>query len=205
MNRGRAPNLSDEDLRAILEVSDGEENLMEVLEDSEYGECENFETVEDIRGYINDTEALPLSLPAPASVTLQRPSTSSPDRILPPLFDDEPAAVLPLQNDFPRVEEASFEQPSTPLPDRTQTHSPITNNLRTPLLTNNSAWSSQIRPLEREIFTGYDQGKLQNMIFTDDTDLWSIFRSILDIDMILLMVTQTNIYAAQLQALPVLK
>lgn len=123
MNRRRAPNLSDEDLRAILEVSDGEENLMEVLEDSEYGECENFETVEDIRGYINDTEALPLSLPAPASVTLQQPSTSSPDRILPPLFDDEPAAVLPLQNDLPRVEEASFEQPSTPLPDRTQTHS----------------------------------------------------------------------------------
>ncbi|KOB64858.1 putative piggybac transposable element-derived, partial [Operophtera brumata] len=205
MNRRRAPNLSDEDLRAILEVSDGEENLMEVLEDSEYGECENFETVEDIRGYINDTEALPLSLPALASVTLQQPSTSSPDRILPPLFDDEPAAVLPLQNDLPRVEEASFEQPSTPLPDRTQTHSPITNNLRTPLLTNNSAWSSQIRPLEREIFTGYDQGKRQNMIFTDDTDLWSIFRSILDIDMILLMVTQTNIYAAQLQALPVLK
>lgn len=196
MNRPRP--LTDEELCRILEESDGEENLVGALEDSECGEFldENIESVENIGEYINvnNVEVSLVLPPADSSVTLQNPCMSSPDRFLPPLFENEPA-VLPL----PMSEEATF-QPS--MHEQAPTHS------RTPRINFQilpTAWSFEIRPLEREVFTGYDNGKRQDQIFGKNTDLWTIFRSIVDDEMIRLMVTQTNIYAGQLQLLPAVK
>lgn len=178
---------------------------MTALENSECGELpnEDIETLEDIREYVyeNNFRELPVLPLSSTSVVLQPPCLSSPERILPPLFHDEPA-VLPL----PTVEEALFDQPS--VHERDPTHR-LSNYSRTPG-TNNfpllpTAWTYEILPLKREIFTGYDNGKRQNHFFGENVDLWTIFRAIVDDEMISLMVTQTNIYAAQLQILPTIK
>ncbi|KAF9405324.1 hypothetical protein HW555_013894, partial [Spodoptera exigua] len=127
------------------------------------------------------------------------PCTYLPEQVLPPLFDEQPA-VLPSV-----IAETTFDQPgmhesvSTLRLSHDSSHSQI-HRSQLP-----SAWSFEMRPLQREVFSGYDNGKRQSQCFGENSDLWTIFRSLVNAEMIELMVTQTNIYAAQLQRLSNLK
>ncbi|KAH9645943.1 hypothetical protein HF086_011405 [Spodoptera exigua] len=136
---------------------------------------------------------------APSSSALQEPCTYLPEQVLPPLFDKQPA-VLPSV-----IAETTFDQPgmhelvSTLRLSHDSSHSQI-HRSQLP-----SAWSFEMRPLQREVFSGYDNGKRQSQCFAENSDLWTIFRSLVNAEMIELMVTQTNIYATQLQRLSNLK
>lgn len=56
---------------------------------------------------------------------------------------------------------------------------------------------SEIRNLPRQVFTGYNEGKRQERLFSDQSDLWTIFTNIFDEDIIEFMVVETNRYALQ--------
>ncbi|CAG4981938.1 unnamed protein product [Colias eurytheme] len=58
-------------------------------------------------------------------------------------------------------------------------------------------WQSEIRNLPRQVFTGYNEGKRQERLFSGQSDLWTIFTHIFDEDIIEFMVVETNRYALQ--------
>ena len=58
-------------------------------------------------------------------------------------------------------------------------------------------WQSEIRSLPRQVFTGYNEGKRQEQLFSDQSDLWTIFTHIFDEDIIEFMVVETNRYDLQ--------
>lgn len=60
-----------------------------------------------------------------------------------------------------------------------------------------STWNMNIRPLERECFTGFNLSKRQFHHFNADSDLWTIFFQILTDDIIDFLIAETNTYASQ--------
>lgn len=60
-------------------------------------------------------------------------------------------------------------------------------------------WSIEVRPLQKKIFTGHNNPTKQAQLFHSSTSILTIFRKIIDDDVIKLMVKQTNLYALRLK------
>lgn len=216
--RGKLISLSrPEEVWKILEESDGEDNLMEELENSHM--CDEIspacgpETIDSIRDFIDHDYYEEPAFLTRESVVNEQPSTSSPVLSLPPLFEiDDP--VLPVPNIIPDVRQpAVLPVPRVVSRLRESVVLPLSRNEETtiplPRIESSNqlpiAWDYNIRPLQKEVFTGYDQLKRQIIMFSANSDLWTIFCSIIDDEIIDFMVHQTNIYAAQLLQLRTLK
>lgn len=199
---------------------------LEDLEDSnmsgELNPPREAETIDGIRDFINRDYLGDDLITNGDSVVLQDAtrSMSSPDPGLPPLLENA-ECVLPVSNltsadresevvAMPHV--ASQIQRPAVLPAQDVQLSPFQEPELLPMeqdiaripqseeLNNRlpSAWASNILPLEKEVFTGYDNLKRQIQCFSADSDVWTIFCSIIDKEIIEMMTNQTNTYAAQL-------
>ncbi|CAK1578439.1 unnamed protein product [Parnassius mnemosyne] len=62
-----------------------------------------------------------------------------------------------------------------------------------------TTWQNNIRHLPREEFTGYANGKRHVRLFSENTDLWTIFSHIYNEDVNQLMVEETNRYGSQMR------
>lgn len=137
-----------EEIWSILQDSDGEDELMEELEDTgEFSLSHTTETIDDIRTFVNRDLYEEVPYNSSESVVFEQPRMSSPERSLVPLFEIEEPAVLP-------AEENEIHVPASPPAPRVEENArppPLRTELGNLLPT---AWRSEIRPLEREIFTG---------------------------------------------------
>ncbi|CAG4992755.1 unnamed protein product [Parnassius apollo] len=62
-----------------------------------------------------------------------------------------------------------------------------------------TTWQNNIQDLPREEFTGYANGKRHVRLFSENTDLWTIFSHIYNEDVNQLMVEETNRYGSQMR------
>lgn len=188
--------LTDEQMRRILEDSDGEDDFIdqmddlaiqdsmaeEFLESDTYDANDDFLTMEEdvitIQQFIDDTN------PGDVNAHAFDPGTNpvSPDTT--PFVPDDNSTVSASNL------VALADNPIAPaVPPLARLAPPV--QLPT-------TWQNTIRELPREVFTGYDEGKRQDRVFTENCDLWLIFCEIIDNEVIQLMVTETNRYALQI-------
>ncbi|CAG5026651.1 unnamed protein product [Parnassius apollo] len=164
-------NFDDEDIRRVLEESDGEDSLFNVYDHEEIVEDDDVdidereeETVEAIArevqhdGEMGESEIL----------SGQHENAKIPDS---PITISNPPNVSSRTSRSRRIQsQVSLD----------------------------SEWQVVVKDLSRKPFTGHDEPTRQNLLFDVNTDLYTIFRKSVDHDVLKLMVQQKNLYAGRL-------
>ena len=188
--------ITDEQMRRILEDSDGEDDFIEemdlasqdFLEQDDFLESGTYdanntilpmeEDVITIQKFIDDTN------PGDVNAYAFEPATNP---VLPdvnPFVPDDDNPTVPATNIVALSEDlvSPTDNPVAPADNPVQI---------------STTWQNNIRELPREVFTGYDTGKRHEQLFLENSDLWTIFCEIVDNEVIQLMVIETNRYAIQ--------
>ncbi|CAG4958499.1 unnamed protein product [Parnassius apollo] len=167
-------NFDDEDIRRVLEESDGEDSLFNVYDHEEIVEDDDVdidereeETVEAIAREIQHGGEMGESAHSEI-LSGQHENVEIPDSLI------------------------TISNP-TNVSSRTSRSRRIQSQVSL-----DSEWQVVVKDLSRKPFTGHDEPTRQNLLFDVNTDLYTIFRKIVDDDVLKLMVQQTNLYAARL-------
>lgn len=165
-------------MRRILEDSDGEDDFIDQMDDlaiqdsmaeeflgsDTYDANDDFLTMEEdvitIQQFIDDTN------PGDVNAHAFNPGTNSVSPDTTPFVPDDNSTVSASNL------VALADNPIAPaVPPLARLAPPV--QLPT-------TWKNTIRELPREVFTGYDEGKRQDRVFTENCDLWTIFCEIIE-------------------------
>ncbi|CAK1585495.1 unnamed protein product [Parnassius mnemosyne] len=170
----------DEQIRRVLEESDGEDTLF-----NDY-DCEELDGDADVE--IDECEEETIE-----AITREAQHGGE-------MGESAYSEILSGQH-----ENAEVENAQSGISDSPTCNSPIVATLRTlrsrriqSQVSLDSEWKVIVKDLSRKLFTGHDEPTRQNLLFDTNTDLFTIFRKIIDDDILKLMVHQTNLYAARL-------
>ncbi|CAG5051371.1 unnamed protein product [Parnassius apollo] len=161
-------NFDDEDIRRVLEESDGEDSLFNVYDHEEIVEDDDVdidereeETVEAIAREVQHDGEMGESAHSEI-LSGQHENAEIPDN---PIIISNPPNVS----------------------SRTSRSRQIQSQVSL-----DSEWQVVVKDLSRKPFTGHDEPTRQNLLFDVNTDLYTIFRKIVDDDVQKLMVQQTR-------------
>ncbi|XP_050351155.1 piggyBac transposable element-derived protein 4-like [Nymphalis io] len=202
--------LSDEQMRRILEDSDGEDEFSRQLEDLDSHDEDDLES----GTYVYNAQDIPMLSVDEDLISIQQfiDITNTPNvnaaiaqsgNITASASDNDelechPARSLSQPNEV-NAGSSGLPADALQMSAADDLHmSPADSIFSTPHIPQLSTeWQSEIRSLPRQVFTGYDEGKRQERLFSDQSDLWTIFTHIFDEDIIEFMVVETNRYALQ--------
>lgn len=173
-----ARRIRDEDIRRILEDSDGEEEIIELLDQEEDLQDEEYQDDDD-----EDGEAY-LEVGPVIEETVEN------------IAREVQIGDVSGQPSNERVLDNPIRLPTPDVPSR----APVSRRRRrsTAPVDIAAEWSFEVKELSRKQFTGHEEPPRQQVLFDSDSDIYTIFRKIIDDDVINLMVQQTNLYAQRL-------